>query len=65
MPTQKSRWKIWTKKSHPFYTQVQGVMAAMGISEAAFVIRGAKSSSEDVWVPFDTEFVLYNVHQNF
>ena len=44
------------KKSHPIYNQEQGVMAATGISEAAFVNRGAKSSMEVLWVPFDTEF---------
>ena len=36
-------------------------MAATGISEAAFVIRGAKSSMEVVWVPTDTEFFFYTM----
>ena len=34
------------------------MIAATGNSEAAFVIRGAKSSMEAVWVPFDTDFFL-------
>ena len=55
-PLRKVDEKFELKKSHPIYYQEQGVMAATGISEAAFVIRGAKSSMEVVWVPFDTEF---------
>ena len=31
-------------------------MAATDISEAAYVIKGAKCSMEIVWMPFDTEF---------
>ena len=31
------------------------MMAATDISEAAYVIKGAKCSMEIVWMPFDTE----------
>ena len=64
-PLRKVDEKFELKKSHPIYYQEQGVMAATGISEAAFVIRGAKSSMEAVWVPFDTDFFLYDVYLTF
>ena len=44
------------KRSHNFFYQVQGVMAATGISHAAFVIRGAKKSMAVAWVQFDEDF---------
>ena len=45
--------------SHPFYKQVEGVKAAAaGISEAAFVIRGAKSRMEDGCLLMLSSFVI-------
>ena len=44
------------KKTHNYYYQVQGVMAATGLSDAAFVIRGDRESMEVVWIKFDRHF---------
>lgn len=49
------------KPSHPFYFQIQGVMAATQLTDAAFVIRGAHDSMAVVWVSFDSEFFYTNV----
>lgn len=45
------------KCTHSYYYQVQGVMAATGITDTAFVIRGAANSMAVVWVKYDQAFV--------
>ena len=52
----KDRRSYELKRSHNFFYQVQWVMAATGISHAAFVIRGAKKSMAVAWVQFDEDF---------
>jgi hypothetical protein len=49
------------KTSHSFYYQVQGVMAATELPNAAFVIRGAKLSMAVIRITFDKHFFLTHI----
>ena len=48
--------KYALKTSHSFYYQVQSVMPATELPNAAFVIRGAKLSMAVVWITLDRHF---------